>query len=144
LEVDPSDLEPPLHRVCFDRSGALAHRQAALRTEERMKPPIQKGQPLWDKIITTSYLWLYAGCMILIGFDAGRFHWSAMAAGLQWLGAGGILISLWIRSQGAEFEALEDASRAAGLLSLGTQSAGAGLEDDAVGSLRPHHPIFPW
>jgi protein-S-isoprenylcysteine O-methyltransferase Ste14 len=66
--------------------------------EERMKPLSQQGPPLWDKIITTSYVWLFAGCMILIGFDAGRFRWSAMPAGLQWLGAGGILIALWIRS----------------------------------------------
>jgi protein-S-isoprenylcysteine O-methyltransferase Ste14 len=77
---------------------ALARDDPAL-LDERMKPLIQKGQPLWDKIITTSYLWLYAGCMILIGFDAGRFHWSAMPAGLQWLGSGAILISLWIRSR---------------------------------------------
>jgi len=66
--------------------------------DEWMKPLTQKGQPLWDKVITTSYVWLVAGCMILIGFDAGRFHWSAMPAGLRWLGACGILISLWNRS----------------------------------------------
>jgi protein-S-isoprenylcysteine O-methyltransferase Ste14 len=78
--------------------GALARDDPAL-LDEQMKPLIQSGQPLWDKIIATSYVWLFAGCMVLIGFDAGRFRWSAMPAGLQWLGAGGTLISLWIRSR---------------------------------------------
>lgn len=67
--------------------------------DERMKPLIQKGQPLWDKIILTSFVGLVASWLILMGFDAGRFRWSAMPAGLQWLGAAGILISMWICSR---------------------------------------------
>jgi hypothetical protein len=65
---------------------ALAHDDPA-SLDERMKPLIQKGQPLWDKIIMASFVVLSAGWLILMGFDAGRFHRSAMPAGLQWLGA---------------------------------------------------------
>jgi protein-S-isoprenylcysteine O-methyltransferase Ste14 len=77
---------------------ALARDDPAL-LDERMKPPIQKGQPLWDKIIMASFVVLFAGWLILMVFDAGRFSWSAMPALLQWLGAAGILISMWICSR---------------------------------------------
>ncbi|MGH6820035.1 MAG: isoprenylcysteine carboxylmethyltransferase family protein, partial [Methylocella sp.] len=77
---------------------ALARDDPAL-LDERMKPLIQKGQPLWDKIILTSFVVLVASWLILMGFDAGRFRWSAMPAGLQWLGVVGILISMWICSR---------------------------------------------
>jgi protein-S-isoprenylcysteine O-methyltransferase Ste14 len=76
---------------------ALARDDPAL-LEERMKPLIQKGQPLWDKLIMASFVLLFFGWLILMGLDAGRFRWSAMPPLLQWLGAAGILISMWIWS----------------------------------------------
>ena len=42
---------------------------------------------------------LFAFWLILMGLDAGRFHWSAMPDWLQWLGAAGILASMWIWPQ---------------------------------------------
>ena len=63
-----------------------------------MKPLIQKGQPLWDKLIMASFVLLFFGWLILMGLDAGRFRWSAMPPLLQWLGAAGILISMCIWS----------------------------------------------
>jgi protein-S-isoprenylcysteine O-methyltransferase Ste14 len=63
--------------------------------DERIKPLIQKGQPLWDKLIMASFVPLFASWLTLIGLDAGRFHWSAVPAQLQWLGGGGILASMW-------------------------------------------------
>lgn len=77
---------------------ALARDDPAL-LEERMKPLIQKGQPLWDKLIMASFVLLSFGWLILMGLDAGRSRWSAMPVGLQWLGAAGILISMWIWSR---------------------------------------------
>ena len=77
---------------------ALARDDPAL-LDERIKPLIQKGQPLWDKFIMASLAGLFAGWLILVGLDAGRFRWSAMPAGLQWLGAADILISMWIWSR---------------------------------------------
>jgi protein-S-isoprenylcysteine O-methyltransferase Ste14 len=67
-----------------------------------MKPLIQKGQPLWDKLIMASFVLLFFGWLILMGLDAGRFRWSAMPPLLQWLGAAGILISMWICSRTAQ------------------------------------------
>ncbi|MGB6176928.1 MAG: methyltransferase [Methylocella sp.] len=77
---------------------ALARDDPAL-LDERMKPLFQKGQPLWDKIIVASFVVLFAFWLILMGVDAGRFRWSAMPAGLRWLGAAGILIAMWICSR---------------------------------------------
>ena len=48
--------------------------------DERIKPLIQKGQPLWDKLIMASFVPLFASWLTLIGLDAGRFHWSAVPA----------------------------------------------------------------
>lgn len=64
--------------------------------EERMRPPIQSGQPLWDKIIMASFIVLFIGWLILIGLDAARFRWSIMPAWLQWIGAVGLAVAMWI------------------------------------------------
>ncbi|MGH6838980.1 MAG: hypothetical protein ACREDT_09275 [Methylocella sp.] len=74
---------------------SVARDDAALLAE-RMKPLIQKGQPLWDKVIVASLVVLLAFWLFSMGLDAGRFRWSAMPALLQWLGATGMLISMWI------------------------------------------------
>lgn len=63
---------------------------------ERMKPLIQKGQPLWDKMILISVAFLFVAWLILMGLDAVRFRWFAMPVWLQWLGAVGVIASLWV------------------------------------------------
>ncbi|MGH6811749.1 MAG: methyltransferase family protein [Methylocella sp.] len=77
---------------------ALARDDPAL-LDERMKPLFQKGQPLWDKIIMASFVVSSAFWLTLMGLDAGRFRWSSMPALVQWLGAAGILISMWMVSR---------------------------------------------
>jgi protein-S-isoprenylcysteine O-methyltransferase Ste14 len=42
--------------------------------EERFKPPIQKGQPLADKIVLTLLLASFAGVIILIPLDVFHFY----------------------------------------------------------------------
>jgi protein-S-isoprenylcysteine O-methyltransferase Ste14 len=42
--------------------------------KERLKPPIQKGQPLADKIIVVLYLAAFSGLVIFIPLDVFRFH----------------------------------------------------------------------
>jgi len=42
--------------------------------EERMKPPIQKGQPLADKIIVLLLLLFFYGMLAFIPFDVFRLH----------------------------------------------------------------------
>ena len=42
--------------------------------KERLKPPIQKGQPLADKIIVVLFLAALSGLVIFIPLDVFRFH----------------------------------------------------------------------
>jgi len=70
----------------------LAREDPALLAE-RMKPPIQKGQPFWDKVflLTTSAAW--CGWLVLMGLDAVRFHWSAMPLWLEVAGGALMVVS---------------------------------------------------
>ena len=72
----------------------LAQHDPAL-LEERMKPIMQKDQPRWDRILLPILIVLWIGWLALIGFDA-RFHWSAMPVWLQWIGAAGVALAMWI------------------------------------------------
>jgi protein-S-isoprenylcysteine O-methyltransferase Ste14 len=63
---------------------------------ERMKPPFQPGQPLWDKIFLSAMILLWLGWLILMGLDAVRFRWSVMPKWLQLIGPVGISLSFWI------------------------------------------------
>jgi protein-S-isoprenylcysteine O-methyltransferase Ste14 len=64
--------------------------------DERMKPPIQPGQPLWDRIFLCAVILLWLGWLILMGLDAVRFRWSVMPIWLQLIGLVGIALSFWI------------------------------------------------
>jgi protein-S-isoprenylcysteine O-methyltransferase Ste14 len=44
---------------------------------ERFKPPIQKDQPLTDKIILTLFVTLFFGLVVMIPLDVFRWHWLA-------------------------------------------------------------------
>ena len=68
----------------------LAKRDPAL-LEERMKPVIQKDQPLWDRILIATLLALWLGWFVLMGLDA-RYGWSAMPVWLQ-IAAGACICS---------------------------------------------------
>jgi protein-S-isoprenylcysteine O-methyltransferase Ste14 len=73
-------------RLARDDPGLLA---------ERMKLPIQRDQPVWDKMVMAALLPLFVAWLALMGLDAGRFHWSSMSSGFQLAGAAGILVSSW-------------------------------------------------
>jgi protein-S-isoprenylcysteine O-methyltransferase Ste14 len=73
----------------------LAQRDPAL-LEERMKMRLPPDQPLWDKILLRSLIVLWLVFLILMGLDAGRFHWSQVPAWLQWVGSAAMLIAFWI------------------------------------------------
>jgi protein-S-isoprenylcysteine O-methyltransferase Ste14 len=64
--------------------------------EQRLGAPIQKGQPVADKILLSVFLLLFAGWLVLMGLDAVRFGWSSMPGWAQGAGALGIFLSLWI------------------------------------------------
>jgi len=73
----------------------LARHDPALLAE-RMAPPIQRGQKLWDKIFMSVILVLFCAWLVLMALDAGRFHWSTVAPLAQALGALVIVACLWI------------------------------------------------
>jgi protein-S-isoprenylcysteine O-methyltransferase Ste14 len=68
----------------------LARHDPAL-LKERLRPPIQKGQSIPDKIITGLLVLLYLGWFVFMGLDAVRFKWSAVPS---WLAAPGALAFL--------------------------------------------------
>jgi protein-S-isoprenylcysteine O-methyltransferase Ste14 len=62
--------------------GAVASTVSLLRVdkgllEERFKPPVQKGQPLTDKIVVVLLLAAFVGSIAFIPLDVFRFHFVA-------------------------------------------------------------------
>jgi protein-S-isoprenylcysteine O-methyltransferase Ste14 len=61
---------------------------------ERLKPPVQKDQPLADKLVLIPILLLMFGGMGLMAADAARWHWSIMPPSVQWAGCGLLLAAI--------------------------------------------------
>ena len=73
----------------------LARRDPALLAE-RLKSPVQKGQPFWDKFFILLMTVVWCGWLVLMGLDAVRFRWSVMPVWLQCVGAAMIVLSFWM------------------------------------------------
>jgi protein-S-isoprenylcysteine O-methyltransferase Ste14 len=73
----------------------LARHDPAL-VQERLGPPIQKDQPVADKILLTSFIVLFLGALVLMAFDAVRFEWSFVPLWVRAIGQLLLLLSLWI------------------------------------------------
>ncbi len=73
----------------------LARRDPGLLAE-RLKSPLQRTQPLWDKIWIVALEVAWAGWHALMGLDSVRFRWSVMPSWLAWIGGAGLLAALWI------------------------------------------------
>ena len=65
---------------------------------ERLKPPIQKDQPLADKLILIPLLLLLFGGMAFMAADAARWCWSIMAPSVQWAGCVFLLAAILFMS----------------------------------------------
>jgi protein-S-isoprenylcysteine O-methyltransferase Ste14 len=63
---------------------------------ERMSFPIQRGQPLWDKVLMSVFVPVFGVWLILMPLDAVRFAWSTVPVWLQVLGAVGVMLALSI------------------------------------------------
>src|ERR1022692_2738196 len=72
----------------------LARHDPALLAE-RMKLPVQKGQPVWDRVFLLAMVAAWCAWLALLGLDAVRFRWSVMPVWLQC--AGGALMVLSFR-----------------------------------------------
>ena len=62
--------------------------------KERLKPPIQKDQPLADKLVIIPLLILIFAGMGVMAADAARWHWSMMPPSVQWAGCGLLLAAI--------------------------------------------------
>src|SRR3982751_5730353 len=63
---------------------------------ERLSLPIQRRQPLWDKLLVSGFLPLFVAWLILMSLDAVRFGWSEVPVWLQTLGALGLILSFYV------------------------------------------------
>ena len=79
----------------------LARHDPALLAE-RMKLPVQKNQPVWDRVFLLVMIVVWCGWLALMGLDAGRFRWSVMPVWLQC--AGGALMVLLFRMIGRVYQ----------------------------------------
>jgi protein-S-isoprenylcysteine O-methyltransferase Ste14 len=61
---------------------------------ERLKPPVQKDQPLADKLVLIPVLLLMFGGMGFMAADAARWRWSMMPPSVQWAGCGLLLAAV--------------------------------------------------
>jgi protein-S-isoprenylcysteine O-methyltransferase Ste14 len=73
----------------------LARRDPALLAE-RLKSPLQKGQPFWDKFFILLMTVAWCAWLVLMGLDAVRYRWSVMPLWLQCVGAAMIVLSFWM------------------------------------------------
>jgi protein-S-isoprenylcysteine O-methyltransferase Ste14 len=63
---------------------------------QRLSSPIQRGQPLWDRVFVAALLLLFVVWLILMPLDAVRFGWSVVPGWLQLLGALGLALSFYV------------------------------------------------
>jgi protein-S-isoprenylcysteine O-methyltransferase Ste14 len=62
--------------------------------KERLKGPVQKDQPLADKLVLIPVLLLLFGGMGFMAADAACWHWSRMPPSVQWAGCGLLLVAI--------------------------------------------------
>ena len=62
-----------------------------------MKPPIQPGQPLWDKALLLGLLIYLLAWLVVPGLDAVRFGWSHMPLWLQVIGGASMLVAIYVQ-----------------------------------------------
>ncbi|MGD0157454.1 MAG: isoprenylcysteine carboxylmethyltransferase family protein [Terracidiphilus sp.] len=62
--------------------------------KERLKPPVQKDQPLADKLVIIPFLILFFLGLGFMAADAARWHWSRMPPSVEWAGCGLFLAAI--------------------------------------------------
>ena len=63
---------------------------------QRLSPPVQREQPVWDRILMSCFVLLFVGWMIVMALDARRFDLSHVPPWLQVVGAIAIPTSMSI------------------------------------------------
>jgi protein-S-isoprenylcysteine O-methyltransferase Ste14 len=72
----------------------LRHDPALLA--QRMALPVQREQPLWDRVLVSGLLVFILGWLVLMALDEARWHLSQVPVWAQILGAIGILASMFV------------------------------------------------
>jgi protein-S-isoprenylcysteine O-methyltransferase Ste14 len=85
--------------VIFIVGGLWLARHDPALLKERLAPPIQKGQPITDKILLNLFILVVFGALALMGLDAVRFRWSSVPLWVQVIGNVILLLSVWIYLQ---------------------------------------------
>ncbi len=78
--------------------GAYAVRVDPGLLRERLKPPVQKDQPLADKLVLIPILLLVFAGLGFMAADAARWQWSVMPSSVQWMGCGLLLAAFLFMS----------------------------------------------
>jgi protein-S-isoprenylcysteine O-methyltransferase Ste14 len=76
----------------------LARHNPALLAE-RMRMPMQKNQPLWDRFFLLAMSIVWCGWLVLMGLDTVRFRWSHMPGWLPWAGGALLVWSLHLSAR---------------------------------------------
>jgi protein-S-isoprenylcysteine O-methyltransferase Ste14 len=63
---------------------------------ERLRFPIQRGQPRWDKVWIAAFLPLFLAWLPLMALDAVRHGWSHVPLWLSVVGAGAVLACFYV------------------------------------------------
>jgi protein-S-isoprenylcysteine O-methyltransferase Ste14 len=72
--------------------GAWLARHDPALLDERMKFPVRRKQPGWDRVLMSIFMLLFLGWLALMGVDAKRLAWWPMPVWAQAAGAVGIAL----------------------------------------------------
>jgi protein-S-isoprenylcysteine O-methyltransferase Ste14 len=104
---------------------------------ERMSSFVQRGQSAWDKLFMVCVSVGWCGWLMVMAFDARRFHWSSMSPSLQGVGALAILVG--IVAMRSVFRAN---SYAAPVVKIQAERGHKVIDSGPYGYVR--HPMYGW
>ncbi|MEX3010118.1 isoprenylcysteine carboxylmethyltransferase family protein [Hoeflea sp. TYP-13] len=115
-------------------SVSLANHDPQL-IEERMKILPQENQPIWDRMLLALLIVLIGLWLVVPGFDAIRYGWSAMPFWLRLVGGVGMVITLW-----ANFTVMRQNSYLAPTVQVQSERGHTVVTTGAYGLVR--HPFY--
>jgi hypothetical protein len=69
--------------LCSASFGIWLQRHDPGLLAARLSSPVQRGQPLWDRVFLLFFIAAWFGWMLLMGLDARRWHSSAIPVWLN-------------------------------------------------------------
>lgn len=102
--------------------------------KERLRPPFQRDQEPWDRLLMGAFMPLWLGWYVLMAFDK-RFSWSSVPVPLQTLGAGLISLAMLL-----SWRALKENSYAAPVVKLQKERGHRVVDTGPYAYVR--HPMY--